>query len=432
MLLLYPIIKEKTVTDFVRHYLAKGSDEVRQNDIYFQIKKRIDTNNVLTDLKDLCTFAEYYSRLLQPDREPNVIVRKYLHRLKRLDFKVIYPFLLNCYDDWMKSRMTEQEFISVLQVVENFILRRFVCGILTHSLGSIFTALYTQVRKDTELHSGNFVERLKSWLQNRGYPKDEEFRARLVDVKLYEGNRTEKGKLILEAIEEHLAPKEQVPFDKLSVEHIMPQTLNEAWKASLGENYAITHELLCHTIGNLTLTEYNQELSNSTFEQKKESLKKSRLKLNEYFQNKTSWRREDIEERAKYLADIALRIWSYFGHKSTQPSQPIIKPSNITGTTPKSLYFLGQKHSVKSWRDVMEITLNTIADEEPDAFAEVIQQFPRFVGWDAKDFCSTRRLSNGAFIEVQLSAQDIYKFCIKAIETAGLSTEEWNVQTQES
>jgi hypothetical protein len=82
--------------------------------------------------------------------------------------------------------------------------------------------------------------------------------------------------------------------------------------------------------------------------------------------------------------------------------------------------------------DVVETTLNTIADLEPDYFKEIMQQFPRFIGWDEKDFRSTRQLRNGAFIEVNLSAQDIYTFCMKAIETAELSIEEWSVETQES
>jgi hypothetical protein len=40
-----------------------------------------------------------------------------------------------------------------------------------------------------------------------------------------------------------------------------------------------------------------------------------------------------------------------------------------------------------------------------------------------------RQLQNGVFINVNLSARDINAFCIKAIETAELSTEEWQVET---
>ncbi len=416
------------LTEFIRHYLTKTGVEVKQSEIYFEIKDRIGDNDALAYLKDLCVFSEYYSKFLNPERESKEIVRKYLHRLNRLVVATVYPFLLNCYDDWMKNRITEQDFVSILQILENFILRRFVCNIQTRGLNRIFALLYSQVSKGTDLASDSFVDRLKLTLQNRDYPKDIEFRSRLVDVKLYGGNRSEKCKLILESIEESFEHKEQVSFAKLSIEHVMPQTLNESWKENLGDDWAITHELLRHTLGNLTLTAYNPELSNNTFEQKKEHFENSHLELNKYFQSRTSRRREAIEERADYLADIALQIWSYFGDESARPSQS----SSLTGTIPKSLYFFGKEYVVRSWRDVAETTLNTIADLEPDYFKEIMQQFPRFVGWDEKDFRNTRQLRNGAFIEVNLSAQDIFTFCMKAIETAELSTEEWRVETQES
>ena len=73
-----------------------------------------------------------------------------------------------------------------------------------------------------------------------------------------------------------------------------------------------------------------------------------------------------------------------------------------------------------------------IADLEPEYFQEIMEQFPRFVSRDEKKFRATRKLRNGVFIEINLSAQDIYAICQKAIEIAGLSAEEWRVETQES
>ena len=51
----------------------------------------------------------------------------------------------------------------------------------------------------------------------------------------------------------------------------MPQTLTEEWRGMLaldGDPEKI-HDLLVDTISNLTLTAYNPELSNLSFEQKK-------------------------------------------------------------------------------------------------------------------------------------------------------------------
>ncbi|MBD3561393.1 DUF262 domain-containing protein, partial [Planktothrix sp. FACHB-1355] len=149
------------LTEFIRHYLTKSGVEIKQNEIYFEIKDRISNNDALSYLKDLCVFSQYYAILLNPEREPNEIVRKHLHRLNRLDIATVYPFLLNCYDDWMKNKITKEEFVFVLQVIENFILRRFVCNIQTRGLNRIFALLYSQVSKSTNLVSDNFVDRLK-------------------------------------------------------------------------------------------------------------------------------------------------------------------------------------------------------------------------------------------------------------------------------
>jgi uncharacterized protein with ParB-like and HNH nuclease domain len=379
------ILLGDNLTEFIRHYLTKSGVEVKQSDIYFEIKGRINKTDALDYLRDLHKFSEYYAKLLTPEREPKQEVCKYLKRLNRLDVNTVYPFLLNCYDDWMQSKFTEKEFISILQVIENFILRRFVCNVQTRGLNRIFALLYSQVSKDTNLASDDFVGRLKLALQSRDYPKDAEFRERLMDVKLYGTNRSEKAKLILESIEEFFKHKEQVSFDGLTIEHIMPQTLNDWWKAHLGGEWAVTHELLLHSLGNLTLTAYNSELSNDDFVLKRTRFQNSHLELNKYFHNLSSWHKEDIEARAEHLANIILQIWSYFGDESVQLSQS----SSLTGTTPKQIRLFGQEHSVKSWRDVLETTLNVLSDLEPDKFKDIMQQFPHFIGWDEKDFRST-------------------------------------------
>jgi uncharacterized protein with ParB-like and HNH nuclease domain len=418
------LLKEN-ITEFIRHYLTRNGVEVRQNEIYFEIKERINGKDALDYLKELCTFSQYYSRFLRPEEETEENVRKYLYRLNRLEVTTIYPFLLNCYDDWKQSKITENDFIDILKILENFILRRFVCNIQTRGLNRIFALLYSQVVKDTHLASETFVDRLKLALQNRDYPKDLEFKSRLIEVKLYGSNRSEKARLLLESIEEFFNHKEKVSFDDLSIEHIMPQTLNQWWQDHLGEDWAITHELFVHSLGNLTLTGYNPELSNADFLTKRNHFENSHLELNKYFHNKNSWFRENIEARAEYLASIILKIWSYFGDESAQPPQS----TGVKGKIPKSLIMCGEEYSVKSWRDVLEITLNIISTLDGEPFKDIMEQFPRFVGWNEKDFRDTRQLKNGSFIEVNLSATDIYTFCLKALETAELSIEQWQVET---
>jgi hypothetical protein len=103
--------------------------------------------------------------------------------------------------------------------------------------------------------------------------------------------------------------------------------------------------------------------------------------------------------------------------------------TNVTGTTPTTVSILGQSFAVHSWRDVLERTMNTIADLRPEKFEQILQQFPRYVGRDKKRFTTARELKNGTFIEVNLSAHNIQRFCFQVLETIELSAEDLVIVT---
>lgn len=415
----------ENLTDFIRYYLTKNGVIINQNEIYFDLKNRISRGNTVSYLKDLYRFSQYYAKILNPAIEETLLVRKYLYRLKRLDVTTVYPFILNCYHGWKTNVISENELINIFKVIENYLLRRFVCNVQTRGLNRTFALLYSQITKESNLSSRSILEQLKLNLQNQNYPKDDEFKNRLKEVKLYGSNRSEKAKLILQSLEESFEHKERVSFQNLTIEHIMPQTLSDWWKNHLGEDYQITHDLLIHSLGNLTLTAYNSELSNDTFLHKQKALKESHLELNKHFNNVNNWQRENIEKRADLLIERCLKIWSYFGDESLE----LMTKSTVTGKIPKLIKFFDDEYPVKSWRDVLETTLNILSESEPEKFTEIMEQFPRFLSWDEKDLRSTRQLKNGVFIEVQLSSKDIYSFCQKAIETANLSSDDWLVET---
>ncbi|EJB89784.1 hypothetical protein HPHPH19_0846 [Helicobacter pylori Hp H-19] len=94
----------------------------------------------------------------------------------------------------------------------------------------------------------------------------------------------------------------------------MPQTLIPEWQKDLGENFKAIHEKYLHTIGNLTLTGYNSEYRNNSFQEKRDmekGFKQSSLKLNQSLKDLESFGEKEIEKRANDLADWALKIWTY-------------------------------------------------------------------------------------------------------------------------
>jgi len=415
---------EEDLTEFIRHYLMRNGLFVNKGDVYFTLKDRVSDRDALEALKEIAIFAKHYQKLLQPSRESNRSLQMVLKRLNRLEVTTTYPFLLNCYDDYVNGKISADEFVEIVKTLENFVIRRFVCNVPTNQLNKIFPVLYGQAQLQ---NSSNLSQSVKNILQARNYPKDAEFRTRLIESKLYgAGHRAGKTKLILESLEAAHNHKEQVPFENLSIEHVMPQTMSSWWQQNLGESWQIDHELCLHTLGNLTLTAYNSELSNDPFTRKRINLLKSHLELNRYFEKVSDWNRTEVEKRAEILADEALRIWPWFGEDEIKP----VNVQTVTGKSPKVLTILGRQISVESWRDVLSETLNTLSELEPELFNTLAAEYPRFIGNVPSRFRSSRRLDNGYYIEVNLSARDIYQFCTQALELLELSPEDWAIETR--
>jgi hypothetical protein len=356
----------ENLTEFIRHFLMKAGAVIKQGEIYFALKERADEKSpqqIVEYLQEITRFAEYYARLLTPSLEASASVSHQMHRLNRIEVTTAYPFLLNIYDDYTAGKVSEDQFAEILRILENFMVRRFVCGVPTYGLNKVFPALYAQVTAHATV-----VDGLKEALRTKNYPRDAEFRERFISSKLYAlGERIEKTKIILERLEESFEHLEPVPMASLQIEHVMPQTLTDSWKAPLGDDWETIHDLLLHTVGNLTLTGYNAPLSNDDYSRKREM-------------------------------------------------------------TPTSLTILGQTFSVATWREVIQITLETIAELDYDRFENLLAQFPRFVGRDPARFRASRQLPNGAFMETNLSAESIHRFCLQAAEVSGLSSEDWRVE----
>jgi hypothetical protein len=81
------------------------------------------------------------------------------------------------------------------------------------------------------------------------------------------------------------------------------------------------------------------------------------------------------------------------------------------------------------WRGVLLNTLNAISELEPEAFLELSNEYPRFINPVDTGFRSSRKLSNGYFVEVNLSAKSIHRFCLQVLESAGLAKDDWIVET---
>lgn len=133
------------------------------------------------------------------------------------------------------------------------------------------------------------------------FPNNYEIRNTLLLMNFYEGLK-KYSKFVLGKIEENNT-KVAVDFrnPKITIEHIMPQNLNEDWINDLGENYNEVHKRYLHNIGNLILTEFNSEIGNKSFITKKEKLSTSSLNYRLDVINRDIWNETSIEDHQKNM-----------------------------------------------------------------------------------------------------------------------------------
>ena len=301
---------------FIRDFLTLKSDTgyiCKINNVYENFKRYYLDNNCekFAVLKDLFTYAKYYAciDLLQENDDE---LKLYWQEFKKLDSHVVYPFLLKLYDDYSRQILIKEDFKKILQVVISYLWRRAICEIPTNSLSKIFATLYQAVDKDDYVNSVIKAFVFKS--SYKRFPSDYEVREKLQTKDIY---HFRLRKYLLEALENYYH-KEPIDLNtaNYTIEHIMPQNIehNLSWQQMLGEDWQEVHSLYLHSLGNLTITGYNAEMSNKSFGEKvngESGFKHSHLKLNESIVQCDVWNKKAIQRRTNILTDIILKIWKY-------------------------------------------------------------------------------------------------------------------------
>lgn len=316
----------------------------------------------------------------------------------------------------------------VVAMVVTFVVRRSVCGVSRSGLNKEFPIMFQQIQRDRDESGRSFVDGSRIVLASKGLPSDLDFHESLTTAELYgQGDRAETVRLILEEIERGYGAREVVGLSQLTVEHVMPQTLTDAWREMLGPGADAIHAEWLHTLGNLTLSGYNSELSNAPFATKRRKLAASNLRVNREIAESAIWDDAAIHRRAEHFALRVSQIWPDFG--PPRLTRKALREDVMTGRTPVAIEFLGERKLVKTWRDVAEQTFEAIIAHDDDAFAEVVDQMSRYVGYDPSAFRSSRLLSNGAYVETHLSSNAIYRLCQRAVRAADIGADNWHLET---
>ncbi len=418
------------VTAFLRHYLGYRSGELPREDKVFisfrdRVEKQLKANDeeFIDEIQSLHRFAGYYDKLLRPTKESQSSIQVKLERLNVLQATTAYPLLMHFYYLYEIEAICSDEFALVLQVVENYLVRRFLAGEPTNYHNSMFTSL----ARELSLTGGKSAAALAGALGERNYPSDNRIRQRLSWNRLYSSGKSKRIAFVFESLNRSF-DSDIALAGPGTIEHIMPQSLSNEWRAHLGQSWQEVHRDFLHTIGNLTIVtqDWNtRKLSNKPFSEKRQELKNHGIHLNSKYFGSTfvSWDADAIKARADYLAGLALGVWPAFAEPP--------RSEGVKGTTPISLTVRDQHYNPNTWfgwRGMLMQMVNYLHELQLlTDFEEANREFKWWIDRDKHDSPKYYRQSSaGWWIYVNLSAESVVRFCGMLAHHCGVRDDEWS------
>jgi hypothetical protein len=372
---------------------------------------------------------------------------KYNARLQYLKFSSRISFLMDMLVHYVSGLVLAQEVISIYQTLEVFVVRRLICNMGTNGLNNMLPFWFRQIEsirdKNSKKPSRDDVFR-RFILDGRGrtrvFPNDAEVRSAIENFPM----GTYANHLImyfLVGIEDAIQPKEsgllaQISTGevKLSIEHIMPQTLSTTWKREIGANAEAIHETWLNRLANLTLTGYNATYSNKPFSEKKNcenGFVSSPLNINRHVASHEVWGQTALQERQKWLITHILRAWpaltsSLLSNDDSRLERYAINDDiDISNTKPIRVTICGTEFSVSSWRQFAETVCRQLFQLESDVFISFLDD-PDFalrgggrqVSGNKDDLRAPHEIvpGSGIFVGLRYSAQSLRDFIYKIAE----------------
>lgn len=305
---------QQTVMDaFFRNYLTMKLSRIPKLVRIYEEFKLYHLNCEFKTIRDLCQdlldYAKYYTNIIFA-RNSDTELKKLYKDIVDLKMEVSYPFLLKIHRDCEEGIITSYEMKEILKLCISYLIRRSICEIPTNSLNKTFATMKNYIRPD------DYVNSVKAFFLTQDsykeFPDNDKFEIAFVSRDIY---NMRNRNYILSRLE-NFENKAPIIIENYTIEHIMPQNKNLSleWQAELGDNWQEVQKKYLHTIGNITLTAYNSEMSDRCFLEKMDmpgGFKESALRLNKYVVLQNEWTEKNIKERANELVKKAESIWPY-------------------------------------------------------------------------------------------------------------------------
>ena len=292
---------------FLRHYLIAFSGFVRADGVYDAIQTRYKNEGTsISFLTSLAEASRTYTATFNPESEfwdrYSPVSRKFLTDFNFFDLKPMRPLLLA-----VSAKFSKKEFEKSIRFFTSLSLRLVMSARTRSGVNEqAFADAATKVTRGEISKHNELVDALK-----KIFVSDKEFE------EVFSSARVSKAALaryILRELEHTASPgkgeEEWVNTDpnQITLEHILPKTLPATGWESFD---ADTHAEYKARLGNLCLLRRseNNGMPNDSFVAKKPFFEKSSLTTTVALGEYEGWSPEQVEDRQKKMAILALNAW---------------------------------------------------------------------------------------------------------------------------
>lgn len=292
-----------TFKDYIFNSYNSNDDFIKEITRYVDCYKWIVNEN----------FDDEVSKNSKYNSEIKELLRNIFHDIKAEAFKPLVLGLLEYNQNSEREyQISDRLLIEILQDIRTYLIRRRLVK-ATQGENKYFA---TCCRNIDSIARGDstVLDLLTTAFYKLRMPNDNEISNQLQNLNFY-SEMKKYAKFILGKIEENNT-KISVDYrnPKITIEHIMPQTLEESWKESIGPNVKEVHSKYLHNIGNLILTEFNSEIGNKPFNYKVEQIKKSALSYRLSVISNSHWNETSILKHQSKMIEGFLNTFSLPEH----------------------------------------------------------------------------------------------------------------------
>ena len=332
-------------------------------------------------------YSKFYA-WIKYDNCPNKRLRKNIRLLNFLKSDDVYPLYMYLIASLYESNSNELE--KIFELLSDFMLRyRIVApggggGSLRAVVQQLLEGLSSGI---VELsYDAIYYELSNSNAPSGRFPNDDEFRSALMT-----SVNPNYARALLLRIEEYETKNITVPLNEVTIEHLMPQTLNDWWIENLGgpKEAERIYENYINCIGNLAPISqgYNSQNSNKAWDIKLKQLKEVQFVITSEIAQTLQWKEDNIISRNSNIADRACKViisplerTRKYQSKNASgefvagiyPISDVITP--MSGTSLESIVFKNKVIEVSTWKDFFNKICEIVYEIDSNLFVKVVSE----------------------------------------------------------